>query len=171
MEIRHLNGTDAIRYRTLRLQALQMSPEAFGSSYEEEKDAPLEQYISKLESDVAFTFGAFDNQELIGTVTFVKETKRKLKHRGSIFALFVKPDKRKLGVANALLKEVLNKANELRVIEQIYLSVVASNIAAKNLYSKFGFRTFALEKHALKMENQYFDEEHMVLFLSQQQES
>ena len=48
MEIRHLNGTDAIIYRTLRLQALQMSPEAFGSSYEEEKDAPLEQYISKL---------------------------------------------------------------------------------------------------------------------------
>ncbi|MCM3453711.1 GNAT family N-acetyltransferase [Heyndrickxia oleronia] len=88
-----------------------------------------------------------------------------------MFALFVKPDKRKLGVANALLKEVINKANELKVIEQIYLSVVASNIAAKNLYSKFGFRTFALEKHALKMENQYFDEEHMVLFLSQQQES
>lgn len=41
MEIRLLTAADAAVYRHLRLEGLQMNPEAFGSSFEEEKDMGL----------------------------------------------------------------------------------------------------------------------------------
>ena len=60
MEIRLLNPLDAEKYLDLRLGALQNSPEAFASSYEEEKDQPVERYKTRFQSEDSFTFGAFD---------------------------------------------------------------------------------------------------------------
>lgn len=66
MEIRLLTAQDATSYRTLRLEGLQTNPEAFGSSFEEEKDMGLELFASRLEAQGSFTFGAFDQNELCG---------------------------------------------------------------------------------------------------------
>ncbi|WP_240510186.1 GNAT family N-acetyltransferase [Virgibacillus profundi] len=63
------------------------------------------------------------------------------------------------------LVEVIQKAGDLGVIEQIYLTVVTTNASAKRLCSSFGFKVFGTEKNALKYNDTYFDEYHMVLFL------
>ncbi|MGM7722919.1 hypothetical protein [Metabacillus sp. Hm71] len=91
MEIRLLNPLDAKNYLNLRLEALQSSPEAFSSSYEEEKDHPVEKYEIRFRAQDSFTFGAFENEKLFGAVTLVKEKKLKLKHRANIFAMYVSP--------------------------------------------------------------------------------
>ncbi|MGE6260651.1 N-acetyltransferase family protein [Heyndrickxia sporothermodurans] len=166
MNIKRLESKDAELYRNLRLKALKDHPEAFGSSYEEEKNHPIETFADKIHSDTIFTFGAFDQKELIGIVTLVREVKLKLKHRASIFAMYVLPEKRSFGVGNALMTKAINKANELNGIEQIYLSVVSTNSHAKKLYASLGFEKFGYEKRALKLNDQYVDEEHMVLFLN-----
>ncbi|MTT31434.1 GNAT family N-acetyltransferase [Terrilactibacillus sp. BCM23-1] len=149
MEIRLLNSLDAENYLDLRLEALQNSPEAFAASYEEEKDQSFEKYKSRFQSQDSFTFGAFENEKLIGVVTLVKEKKLKLKHRANIFAMYVSPEKRGIGAGKSLMLEAIKKAKELEGIEQIYLTVVTTNDPAKRLYSSLGFKAFGKDKRAI----------------------
>ncbi|VEF47581.1 acetyltransferase [Bacillus freudenreichii] len=165
MGIRLLKPLDAEEYRNFRLEALKNSPESFGSTYEEEKENPLETYKDRFQSAKSFTFGAFENKKLIGVVTLVKESKLKLKHKANIFAMYVCPKNRGIGIGKCLMVEAIKKAKELGGIEQIHLTVVSTNEPAKKLYSSLGFKVFGKEKRAMKLDKKYFDEDHMVLFL------
>lgn len=165
MELRILKPTDANSYRRIRLEALQNSPEAFASSYEEEKSRQVEKYMKSFQSKNSFTIGAFENGKIFGIITLIKEPLFKLKHKANIVAMYVRPEKRGIGLGKYLLIEVIKKANILEGIEQINLTVVTKNETAKRLYSSMGFEVFGTEKKALKYNNTYFDEAHMVLFL------
>lgn len=164
MNIRLLTAADAEDYRALRLEGLQTNPEAFGSSFEEEKDISLESFANRLEGQGTFTFGAFNQGDLLGVATLVQANKVKLKHKASIFAVYVSPKKRGLGIGKQLMVEVINQAKRLVDVEQINLTVVSSNESAKGLYTSLGFHVFGTERNALKIGQQYFDEDYMVLF-------
>lgn len=166
MDIRQLVPTDAEEYFSIRLEALKESPYAFASSYEEEKNKTAEKYKIRFNSpDNTFTFGAFEDSQLVGVVTLVKERLFKLRHRANIVAMYIKPENRGNGIGKSLLLNVIEKAKSIDDIEQIYLTVVTTNVPAKKIYSSSGFKVFGTEKRALKFDNGYYDEEHMVLFL------
>lgn len=165
MEIRQLGAQDAEQYRVIRLEGLRVNPEAFGSSYEEEMLYTEDEYRVRLKSVSAFTYGAFNGDSLVGAVTLVPEGKRKMRHRANIYAMYVTPEMRGSGVGKSLIKAAIHKAAELKCIEQIYLTVVASNEPAKRLYSSLGFKVFGLDSRALRIGDTYYDEELMVLFL------
>ncbi|KOP78118.1 acetyltransferase [Lysinibacillus sp. FJAT-14745] len=165
MNSRFLTAADAEAYRNLRLEGLQNNPEAFGSSFEEEKDYPIKQFASRFESQGSYTLGVFDHEELVGVATLVQESKLKLKHKASIFAVYVSSKKRGLGIGKRLMVDAINKAKELKEVEQLTLTVVSTNAAAKRLYSSLGFELFGTEKRALKIGQEYFDEDYMALFL------
>lgn len=163
MEIRRLGAEDAEMYRTIRLESLILHPEAFGSSYEEEKEAPVEKYRASLPA--VYTFGAFENGSLVGVVTLFPEGKRKMEHRASIYAMYVSKSVRGKGVGKQLVEAAIAQARELGRIEQIHLQVVTSNESAIRLYSSLGFEVYGLEKRALRIGDTYYDEELRVLFL------
>lgn len=165
MIIRQLTPTDAENYRTIRFEALKNKPEAFSSSYEDEVEFSVEKYRGRFNNDHTYTFGAFEGDDLVGTVTLISETKKKIKHRATIVAMYVKPDQRKLGVGKALMNMAINKAKELEKIEQIYLAVTMGNDPAKRLYTSLGFVTYGVDRNGLKIDGIYFDEELMVLML------
>lgn len=165
MEIRILDPIDAAIYREIRLEALKANPEAFSSSYTEEKDYPLENFENRLNFGHFFTFGAFVENKLTGVVTLILETRSKTKHRANIVAMYVSPELRRSGIGRRLMTEAIKKANEINEIEQIYLTVTSSNEPAKNLYQSLGFKTYGIDKNGLKIEDTYFDDELMVLFL------
>ncbi|MCT8138304.1 GNAT family N-acetyltransferase [Anaerobacillus sp. CMMVII] len=165
MEIRKLNPSDAKQYVKLRLEALRMNPEAFGSSYEEEKDNPIELYEGRLRSETSYHFGAFVHEQLIGVVSLVKETKQKFRHRANIFAMYVTPSKRGCGIGKGLMQRAIETAKDLDEVEQLHLSVVTTNESARKLYLSLGFNVYGYDKRALNINNLYFDEEHMVKFL------
>ncbi|WP_026694051.1 GNAT family N-acetyltransferase [Peribacillus kribbensis] len=165
MEIRQLNSSHADAYKNIRLESLKQNPEAFGSSFEEEKDRDVKVYEESLSAEGQFAFGAFDDGELAGVVSLVLEQKVKLLHKAFIFAMYVKKEKRGEGIGRKLMQAAIQKAKELPQTEQILLSVVSTNESAKNLYSSLGFKTYGFEKKALKIQDAYYDEEHMVLFL------
>lgn len=167
MEIRLLQALDAEEYFNLRLEALQKNPEAFAASFEEEKEQPIEKYIIRFQSEDSFTFGAFDKGELVGVVTLIKEKLIKLRHKATIVAMYVLPEKRGMGIGKALLEEVIAKAKEIEGVEQVYLSVVSTNEPAKKLYSVMGFECYGTEKRALQLGDDYYDEDLMVLFLAE----
>ena len=163
MEIRTLHLNDALSIRKLRLEALLDSPEAFDSSYEEEREYPLKKFKDRLKSGC--TLGAFLHEELVGMVTVIQETRNKTKHKANIFGMYVSPAQRGQGIGKNLIIKAINQAKTMKGIEQIHLTVVTSNDAAKHLYLSLGFEIYGREKHALKIGDSYLDEEHMYLFL------
>lgn len=160
-----LEPLHAEMYRCIRLEALQNHPEAFGSSYEEEKEFPLEKFAEKFMEESSLTFGAFENDQLYGVLTLVLEQKNKLKHRANIYAMYVSPKKRRHGIAKNLMLEAINKARCIKGVEQLHLAVVSTNTPAQKLYTSLGFETYGVDKQALKVGHLYFDEKLMVLFL------
>jgi ribosomal protein S18 acetylase RimI-like enzyme len=166
MKLRRLGVLDAENYMNIRLQALKNNPEAFGSSFEEEKDRTVELYEQRLTSGDSFTYGAFQHQQLVGTVTLVREKYVKCRHRANIVGMYVAPENRGSGIGRLLLIEAITQAKTIEEIEQLNLSVVTTNKPAKKLYTSLGFEVFGTEKRALKLDEQtYLDEYHMVLFV------
>ncbi|SFA86891.1 MULTISPECIES: GNAT family N-acetyltransferase [unclassified Bacillus (in: firmicutes)] len=163
--IRLLRADDAAAYQKLRLEALKNHPEAFAASFEEENEFSLEVFESRLSSENVYTFGAFDGTELFGVVTLVPEQKKKLEHRVNLVAMYVSPEKRGLSFGRRLVEAAISKAQSLVGIKQIHLGVTSSNETAKKLYTSLGFTIYGREINSLKIEDQFFDLELMVLFL------
>jgi len=170
MNIRLLNPDDAEAYWSLRLFALQESPDAFSSTWEEavNRPDPLEQTRERLHPDNrSFTMGAFQEERLVGVVTIVREQQMKLRHKANLYAMYVLPDMRGKGVAKELIRQAIQHAQTLMEgLEQINLTVNAHNRPARNLYASLGFVSFGCEQKAMKSGDTYSDEEWMKLFLA-----
>ncbi|PGO25370.1 GNAT family N-acetyltransferase [Bacillus cereus] len=165
--IRLLTKEDAEKYWDLRLQALQVNPEAFVTTYEEaiRQENPIERVEGNLTSTTSCTLGAFNEEyQLIGVVTLLTEEKAAYKHKGHIVAMYVDAQNRRNGLARELIANAIQRAREIK-LEQLTLGVVSTNEPAKKLYESMGFKTYGIEKRAIKMNGVYSDDEYMVLFL------
>ena len=69
MRIRVLTKEDTQIYRELRLQALEHSPTAFASSYEEEVTYEPHYFENFLNNQNHIVFGAIEEELLVGMVT------------------------------------------------------------------------------------------------------
>lgn len=168
MNIRLLNDSDAQVYREVRLRALKNDPDAFGSTYEQEETKPLSHFIERIHhTKDRFTLGCFDDSNtLVGIVNFLRENRLKTAHKGNIYGMYVEPQFRGRGVGKALLLDLIERATkECEGLEQIHLTVVSNNKSAKRLYVSLGFEVYGIEPHALKFDEQYFDEDLMILRL------
>ncbi|WP_141434240.1 GNAT family N-acetyltransferase [Bacillus sp. 03113] len=170
MKIRKLTAKDAKIYRKLRMEALKQFPNAFLMTLEEEEKRirPIKYVSEQLKDPNCYTIGAFLNEQLIGVVTLQKEKTLKIKHKGNVLSMIVAPKCQGMGIGKMLLQSIIKIAKENK-LEQLYLSVVSDNFIAKKLYASVGFHPYGLERNALKWNNKYWDEEHMVLFLSSKQ--
>lgn len=164
--IRMLNKQDAEAYQTIRLEALRVNPEAFGSTYEREAAFTVEEIGRRIAPEVGkFTLGAFEEDRLIGIVTFVRDNGPKTKHKANLYGMYVSAECRGKGIGGKLLDTLIKEARQLDGVEQITLTVVQDNERAKALYVTSGFVVFGIEKNALKVEEIYYDEAWMVYFL------
>ena len=165
MEIRLLGKDNLEKYKILRLHALSNNPEAFGSSYEEEVNFSNEKMLSKIIGENIRAFGAFDGEKLIGVVSMLFQKREKMKHRADICGMYVEPYIRNMGIGRHLMIKTIKCAKKNPYIKQIYLTVVSNNTYAKKLYNSMGFEIYGVDKKAIKVGNEYYDEDLMVLYL------
>ncbi|MBV8650367.1 MAG: GNAT family N-acetyltransferase, partial [Alphaproteobacteria bacterium] len=158
--IRLLQPDDAEAYRAIRLEALEHSPEAFGSMFEVEVTYPLDYFAERLRSNAVF--GAWRDGTLLGMAGFRRENGPKYGHKGALWGVYVKPAGRGTGTARALIERLIEHARTQ--VELIELVVVRTNEPARRLYASLGFTEYGLEKQALKHAGVYYDLRLMVKF-------
>ena len=80
----------------------------------------------------------------------------KLQHKGVLWGMYVRPGARGTGLAAALVQQVVEHARTR--VEEVCLTVVTSNASARRLYNAAGFKEYGLERRALKVGSEYYDE-------------
>lgn len=153
------NEEDWFAFQDLRLAALQEHPETFGSSYEEESIMSAQSFKEGYKK--CNIFGAFIENALVGCAGFFVQAPLKMVHRGVLFSMYVSPTHRNKGIANLLIKTVIDHA-KIRVL-QLHATVVTSNQSALNLYERNGFIIYGTEPRSLRIDNHFYDEHMMVL--------
>ncbi len=88
---------------------------------------------------------------------------RNKRHKGTLFGVYVCPDRRRAGLGTALVSSVIEHAR--RRVDQLHAAVVVTAEPARALYRKLGFEPYGLEPRALKVGEEYFDQELLVLRL------
>jgi RimJ/RimL family protein N-acetyltransferase len=160
LKVRRLGANDIASYREIRLEGLQKHPEAFSLSWEEEAASPASWWAERLATNVVLG-GGIDGSPLLGVVAFRVHSAAKLQHKGILWGMYVRPHARGMGLAASLVQRVVEWARP--PVEEICLTVVASNAAACRLYRRAGFEQYGLERRALKIGDRYYDEALMAL--------
>jgi RimJ/RimL family protein N-acetyltransferase len=143
-------------------------PDAFTSSFEEDAAKPLSWVVARLTPDPkdGTVLGAFDaDGALVGSIGLARELRRKQRHKALLFGMFVAPERAERGVGRELLAACLARARAIAGLEQVDLTVTATNARARRIYEAAGFRVFGIEERALKVGDRYHAKAHMVLFL------
>lgn len=92
-------------------------------------------------SEGGICFVAIDGGEVIGYVFG-----RLIAPEGEIYRIAVRADKRKRGIGYRLLSYMM-KTERGQGLETVFLEVRESNLAARNLYSAFGFQEIGVRKN------------------------
>ncbi len=168
MEIRVLTEADARIYREQRLRALKEDPEAFGDSYAQSVQRPSEWFAERIRSKAngSFTLGAFEQDQLVGTVGFARALGDKFSHKGDIWGMYVALEYRGRGIGRALMVEAIAHARLIEGLEHISLGVMTTQTIARQLYTSLGFVPWGLETNAVRVNDRFIDEEFMILKLS-----
>ncbi len=159
--IRPLGSPDLPLYRPVRLEALRRHPEAFATSFEEERDNDQARMIGEYPS---LTLGGFMRDQLVATAGYVVSPRIKQRHRGHVVGVYVAAPARGSGLAPALLDRLIHEARSTGLLI-LTLSVTVGNIAARRLYLRAGFTPYGMEPLGLRIGTQLFDEELMFLRL------
>lgn len=152
--VRRISESDLDDFRKLRLEALRLHPEAFGASYEECSQKPLQFFAEQLRA--SHGFGGFDvHNTLQGMIGVNRSPLLKLSHVANIWGMYVRAEKRGSGLAARLMDTALEAASSAKTIK---LSVVTTNRAAYALYRSFGFTEWATDTAALCVDGEFHDE-------------
>lgn len=97
----------------------------------------------------------------------IRETRKKLQHRSSIWGVYVSPSHRGRGFGRAVVEACVDHARTWTSVESVALSVSAESTAARALYESLGFVTWGTEPDSFRIDGLAVHQHHMVLKLSQ----
>jgi RimJ/RimL family protein N-acetyltransferase len=160
--IRLLTREDGPLYQKLRLLSLQEQPQVFLSTYDTEEKLHEERFSDHL--DWAYHpphfgyFGLFVKDELVGYIQTSKSFLEKQSHVAFMSNLYLIPQVRGQGLAQYLLDHIFKLLKSSEHIERLYLTCIASNKPAIQLYQKLGFTKCGTKSKAIKWHGHYDDE-------------
>lgn len=138
MTARRLSPDEWATFRDLRLEALRTVPEAFAASLADWARLAEADWRQRLDAPVV---AAFDGARPMGLAGLIRETSAKRRHRATLVMMYVRPEGRGRGTAEALIAALEEEAIAAG-IRQIELAVAADNLRAIAFYRRIGFAEF-----------------------------
>jgi ribosomal protein S18 acetylase RimI-like enzyme len=161
--IRALTPADTDAFIALRRRGLAEAPYGFGASLEDDFTNDVEAVQRSLARwPDAVTYGALVGDDLVGIVSVVRETKIKMRHKASIYGVYVAPEARRHGLARQLLQTAIDHARA-EGVHVVQLTVADDASEARRVYERVGFVRWGTEPDALFIEGRFVDDHHMVL--------
>jgi ribosomal protein S18 acetylase RimI-like enzyme len=164
MNIRRLDSSDAAEYRALMLEAFELHPDAFTSSFAERAALPFSWWESRLKQEAPpheLVLGAFHDDRLAGVAGLSFEARAKARHKATLFGMYVPSGFRRHGFARQLVQAVLAQAMSCPGVKIVQLTVTHGNRAAQRLYEDCGFVEFGLEPFAVAVGDEFVSKVHM----------
>jgi len=162
MIVRRLAPDDLEVFRDLRLTSLRTDPDNFASDYDVWEAYSDQKWASYLDEESVFS--AFDGDAPVGLIGLIPQLKSRLNHRTELAMVYVKPDHRGTGVADAMLSHVIAFARDAGLL-QIELSVNAANARAIQFYGRHGFAAYGRLPRGFRADDGFNDDLLMVLKL------
>ncbi|HWP79383.1 MAG TPA: GNAT family N-acetyltransferase [Candidatus Acidoferrum sp.] len=128
-----------------------------------------EKFIAGL-GDNDFQFVAEAQGKVIGMAGISVFSGARLRHCGG-FGIMVHRQWQNKGVGTALMKAILDMADNWLMLERVELGVFADNTGAIRLYERMGFVVEGKKRHAAIKNGEYADEIIMSRLLSEQKKS
>lgn len=160
--VRQLLPADWAVLKVIRLESLAISPDGFGSTYEEEKDRTEAEWRHFFERESIFV--ASVDGCVCGIIALMPHQQQKYYHRGTIFGLYVSPTYRRQGIAGHLLDTVMAYARSMGLL-QLQLGVRCDNEVAITCYIKKGFIKVGHTPRSSFADGSFHDEQTMMVFL------
>jgi RimJ/RimL family protein N-acetyltransferase len=166
LTVRELDTADAGAWASLRQEALEAHPLAFGASVPDDPRVLLDTARDRLTPrEGSAAFGVFDEGRLVGNVGVTRHERAKERHKALIWGMYVSAHSRQRGAGALLLRAAIDRARSWAGVEQVLLTVSALAPEAKRLYERHGFCAWGLEPRALQWHGRFADDHHMILDL------
>jgi hypothetical protein len=166
MIIRNVVASDAANYFKLRVQSEEEFPQFVGLSVERELGAGREgvsSLLSGYSAEGTVVLGAFEGEQLFGALALSRKASAKYRHKAFLWGMYIFPEYRGAGVAQALMQAAIAWAEEQPEIIAITLQVTLSNIRGQQFYKRFGFTIFGAERRSLFAAGRFHDALYMEL--------
>jgi len=162
--IRPLTAVDAPIYAAFRQRMLRDSPPSFGSSPETDRVNDLEAFKRQFDGPGFAIVGAFE-PEIVSAAGLNRESQPKRRHIVTLWGVFTAPEARRRGHSRAVIGHAIDLARSWDGADVLYLSVSESAPGAQALYDSLGFKPFAAEPDAIRVDGRSYVETHMRLEL------
>ena len=166
--IRPLTAADVLPYKSLRDEALACAPEAFGDDHAASVNRPASAYAQRFGAPASghFFLGAFaPDGPLLGCIGCERELLPQQQHSARLVSMMVAPAAQRRGIGQQLLAACIEQAAQVAGLEQLTLSVTASNHHVVRLYERAGLRAWGLLPRAIVVQGAGYDQLHMVRLL------
>lgn len=158
LEIRQLTPGDAHVLKAMRLEALQLEPSSYASSFSDWAALSDDEWRDRLKMPV---FAAFNTGQAVGIMGLMRQKATKMQHRASLVMVYLRADMRGSGAADNLLEAVAAFALQNGIL-QFELNVSCENERAIRFYEHSGFRKVGLIPAGMINEGEAVDEVIMV---------
>jgi len=142
MELRRLRADEGLAYRAVRLRALELEPRAYGQTLDEARADPEQTWhdlAAAVAGDDPRAMFVVDRGDGVLGGTLYAAVSDEPPHFGSLGAMWVDPDLRAQGWADALMEEAVSWASRWGAAG-LTLWMGAGNDRAWRLYQRHGFQ-------------------------------
>lgn len=142
MDLRRLRADEGLAYRAVRLRALELEPRAYGQTLAEALADPEQTWhdlAASVDGDDARALFVVDRGDGVLGGTLYAAVSDEPPHFGSLGAMWVDPDLRSQGWADALMEEAVAWASRWGAAG-LTLWMGAGNERAWRLYQRHGFQ-------------------------------
>lgn len=156
--IRPLDVTDVDSFIQIRSDSLRLDPKSFGASPTVQIDRNKTIQDFKAKNDENFILGYFEDDNLVGTLGFIRNQNEKTRHKGFIWGVYVYKEYRGKGIGGDLMRECIERVKLLPNFQKLILGVSHISDSALALYYKQGFEEYGREKNAMIWDGKFIDE-------------